>query len=64
MLVETALALFFPALCILIAGWKIMHGPIPINSRSPAIARTAFRFSGVNLTPPNARFDEVVHDGY
>jgi hypothetical protein len=32
MLVETALALFFPALCILMLAGKIMHGPIPINS--------------------------------
>jgi len=32
MLLETALALLFPALCILMLAGKIVHGPIPINS--------------------------------
>jgi hypothetical protein len=32
MLMETALALLFPALCIVMLAGKIMHGPIPIKS--------------------------------
>jgi hypothetical protein len=32
MLLETALALLFPALCIVMLAGKLVHGPIPINA--------------------------------